>query len=135
MAADYFIRVCVCVYRIWQSIHVHLCKRLFPLLPHPLQGSGFWTSFYSHFCSGLIRPAVSEVKYSFVPLVNSWSIYWFIYCGTGFWTQGLHLESLHQPFFVKGFFEIGSLKLAQTLILLISAFWVARIQATGAQRW
>jgi hypothetical protein len=22
----------------------------------------------------------------------------------GVWTQGLHLEQLHQPFFVKGFF-------------------------------
>jgi hypothetical protein len=26
-------------------------------------------------------------------------------------TQGLHLELLHQPFFVMGFFEIGSLEL------------------------
>jgi hypothetical protein len=26
-------------------------------------------------------------------------------------TQGLHAELLHQPFFVKGFFEIGSLEL------------------------
>jgi hypothetical protein len=32
-------------------------------------------------------------------------------CGTGAGTQGLHLETLHQPFFVKGFFEIGSRKL------------------------
>jgi hypothetical protein len=29
-------------------------------------------------------------------------------CGTGIWTQGLHHEPLHQPFFVKGFSEIGS---------------------------
>jgi hypothetical protein len=27
------------------------------------------------------------------------------------WTQGLYLELLHQPFFVMGFLEIGSLKL------------------------
>jgi hypothetical protein len=26
-------------------------------------------------------------------------------------TQGLHLEQLHQPFFVMGFFEIGSFEL------------------------
>jgi hypothetical protein len=53
----------------------------------------------------------------------------FLEGGTGAWTQGLHLEPLHQPFFVMGFFEIGSRKLFPWagLILLISAFWVARI--------
>jgi hypothetical protein len=30
---------------------------------------------------------------------------------TGGWTQGLCLQSLHQPFFYDGFFEIGSHKL------------------------
>jgi hypothetical protein len=29
----------------------------------------------------------------------------------GRWTQDLHLEPLHQPFFVMSFFEIGSHKL------------------------
>jgi hypothetical protein len=57
------------------------------------------------------------------------------FCGTGVWTQSLHLESLYQPIFVLGIFEIGSHKLFawvhfQTKILLISAYWVARI--TGA---
>jgi hypothetical protein len=28
------------------------------------------------------------------------------FCGAGAWTQCLHLELLHQPFFVKGFFEM-----------------------------
>jgi hypothetical protein len=32
-------------------------------------------------------------------------------CGTGVRTQGLHLGPLHQPFIVKGFFEIGFLEL------------------------
>jgi hypothetical protein len=32
----------------------------------------------------------------------------FFFCITRAWTLGLHLELLHQPFFVKGFFEIGS---------------------------
>jgi hypothetical protein len=33
-------------------------------------------------------------------------------CGTGAWTQGLHLEPLHWPsFFVIEFFEIGFYKL------------------------
>jgi hypothetical protein len=35
----------------------------------------------------------------------------FLFFSIGAGTQGLHLEPLHQPFFVKGFFEIGSCKL------------------------
>jgi hypothetical protein len=31
--------------------------------------------------------------------------------GTGVWTQGLYLELLHQPFFLKGIFQIRSCKL------------------------
>jgi hypothetical protein len=31
----------------------------------------------------------------------------YFFCGTGVWTQSLHLEPLHQPFCVMGFFEIG----------------------------
>jgi hypothetical protein len=31
----------------------------------------------------------------------------FFFCGTGAWTQGLHLEPFHQPYFYEGFFEIG----------------------------
>jgi hypothetical protein len=34
----------------------------------------------------------------------------FCVCGTGAWTQGLHLEPLHQSL-VIGFFEIGSQEL------------------------
>jgi hypothetical protein len=32
----------------------------------------------------------------------------FFNCSTRVWTQSLHFEPLHQPFFVKGFFEIRS---------------------------
>jgi hypothetical protein len=35
----------------------------------------------------------------------------FFFGSTGIGTQGLHLEPLHQPFFVLGFFKIGSCKL------------------------
>jgi hypothetical protein len=35
----------------------------------------------------------------------------FIFCSTRALTQGLHLEPLHQPYFCKGFFEIGSREL------------------------
>jgi hypothetical protein len=31
----------------------------------------------------------------------------FFFFGTGVWTQDLHLEPLHQPFFVMGFFKTG----------------------------
>jgi hypothetical protein len=60
-------------------------------------------------------------------------IFFFI---TGSWIQGLYLEPLHQHYFVKGFFEIGSCKLfcsgwLQTAILLISASWVAIARITG----
>jgi hypothetical protein len=59
----------------------------------------------------------------------------FFFYSTGVWTQGLHLEPLHQPFCVCVwwvFFKIGSLETVcpgwlWTLILLISASWVARI--------
>jgi hypothetical protein len=61
----------------------------------------------------------------------------FFFCGDGIWTQGLHLKPLHQPFFVKGFFEIGSWTICPgwlwTVILLISAPWVAKI--TGMSHW
>jgi hypothetical protein len=58
--------------------------------------------------------------------------------GTGAWTQGLHFEPLHQPFFCDGFFHDRVSKTIcpswlQTMILLISASWVARI--TGVRHW
>jgi hypothetical protein len=66
-------------------------------------------------------------------------IYLFIYCGTGAWTQGLHLESLHQLFFVKCFLEMGSHELfvgdwLWPITLLLSAFWVARIRGSSHRR-
>jgi hypothetical protein len=45
----------------------------------------------------------------------------FFFCNTGAWTQGLHLELLHQPFWLR------------TMILLISASWVARITGMSHQ--
>jgi hypothetical protein len=54
----------------------------------------------------------------------------FFFCSIGPWTQGLHLEPpLHQPFFVKGFFQdrvSGTISPGglRTVIFLISAFWV-----------
>jgi hypothetical protein len=78
-------------------------------------------------------------RYQFMPLVLASIFFFFLFCSTGVWTQGLHLEPLHQPFFVKRFFEIGSCELfiylgwLQTAILLISASWVARITGVSHQ--
>jgi energy-coupling factor transporter transmembrane protein EcfT len=60
------------------------------------------------------------------------------FCDVGIWTEGLHLVPLHQPYFHDGFFEIGSLELFDrdwlgTVILLISASWVARITGMSHQ--
>jgi hypothetical protein len=56
---------------------------------------------------------------------------------TGAGTQDLHLEPLHQAFFVLGFFKIGLenyfVGWLRTTTLLISASWVARI--TGVSYW
>jgi hypothetical protein len=65
-------------------------------------------------------------------------IYLLYFCGTGAWTQGLHLEPLCQPFVEKGFVKIGShgticLGWLWTVILLISASWVARITGVRHQ--
>jgi hypothetical protein len=64
----------------------------------------------------------------------------FFFCSTGAWTQGLHLESLHQPFlciylifFWQWILWTIYLGWLQTWILLISASWVARITGVGYQ--
>jgi hypothetical protein len=64
--------------------------------------------------------------------------FFFFFCSTGVWTQGLHLEPPHQPYFCEGFFEIGSggpicWGWLWTTILLISAYWVARITDVSHQ--
>jgi hypothetical protein len=78
----------------------------------------------------------SEIK---LPAVSSFcNLFFFFFCSTGVWTQDLHLEPLHQPYFCEGFFEIGSHRtICQgwlwTAIFLISASWVAKI--TGVSHW
>jgi hypothetical protein len=67
-------------------------------------------------------------------------IYTYISCGAAVWTEGIHLEPLHQPFFgvCDGFFQDRvsrtiCLGWIWTMILLIAASWVARI--TGMNHW
>jgi hypothetical protein len=74
-------------------------------------------------------------------LVMTWPgslVFLLLFCSTGVWTQGLHLEPLHQPFSVMGFFRIGSHELfclvwLQTMILLISATCVTRTTGVSHQ--
>jgi hypothetical protein len=82
---------------------------------------------------------------SFLSTNIQWTFFFFLFffCGTGVWTQGLHLEPLHQPFlwFVlfclffqdRVFWTIcpGWLPAA---ILLISASSVARITGMSYQQ-
>jgi hypothetical protein len=76
---------------------------------------------------------------SFQRIVHLYYYQFFFFCSTGAWTQGLHLEPLHQPFFVIFFFfEIRVLWITclgwlRTLALLISASWVAGI--TNVNHW
>jgi hypothetical protein len=51
----------------------------------------------------------------------------YLFCSTGAWTQGLHLEPLHQLFFLWRVFQDICPGWLWTLILLIFASWVARI--------
>jgi hypothetical protein len=68
----------------------------------------------------------------------------FFFGSTGTWTQGLHLEPLHRPFFLKFFFLRDKVSQTicpgwlqtvwlQTTILLVSATWAARIIGTSHQ--
>jgi hypothetical protein len=61
-----------------------------------------------------------------------------LFCSIEAWTQGLHLEPLHQLFFCDEFSQDRVLQTLSpgwhwTVILLISASWVARI--AGVSHW
>jgi hypothetical protein len=90
-------------------------------------------------------PKWKEAWWSWIP--SSWcchsstffsSVFVFFVCFCGIWTQGLHFESFHPPFFCDGFFWIrvswaicsGWLR---TTTLLISASWVAWITGVSHQ--
>jgi hypothetical protein len=89
----------------------------FPFMSRP------WSCVYNQWCFFLM---LTFTFHAYIILF----IYLFSY--TRIWTQGLHLEPLHQPFFVMGFFQdrvsqIFCLNWLRATVLLISASWVARI--------
>jgi hypothetical protein len=62
----------------------------------------------------------------------------FVFCSTGVWTQGLHLEVTSPALFCDGFFRDRvsrtiCLGWFRTAILLIPASWVAKI--TDVSHW
>jgi hypothetical protein len=59
----------------------------------------------------------------------------FVFCGTGAWAQGLHLEPFHQPFFVKGFFEMGSRELFPLAGFKLWSSWSLPTESLGLQVW
>jgi hypothetical protein len=87
--------------------------------------------------SVLMRLIVIILTWIFL-LQDFFFFFFFFFCSTAVWTQGLHLELLHQPFFCDGFFEIWSLKLfvqaGWTKILRTSSSWVTRIAGVSL-RW
>jgi hypothetical protein len=76
-----------------------------------------------------------------ITILKPWPFFFFFlffFCGTGVWIQRLHLEAFHQPFFLNGFFQDRVLWTSypgwfQTMILLISASWVARTTGMNHQ--
>jgi hypothetical protein len=76
-----------------------------------------WNGVTAHFLSCLASNCDPHDLY----LLSGWDyrcesshptvVCFFFFCGTRAWTQGLHLEPLHQPLFMLGIFEIGPHKL------------------------
>jgi hypothetical protein len=97
----------------------HMCLSL-PILGLSEVGCCCWSS--SHQASQEVLPLEQSL-----PVARCF----FFFFSTGVWTQGLHLEPLHQPFFVRVFWEMVSGTICPgwlwTMIFLISASQVARI--------
>jgi hypothetical protein len=72
--------------------------------------------------------------------ISCFFFFLFFFGSTQAWTQGLHIELLHQPFFLwRIFFKTGSHGTVcpgwlWTVFLLISDSWVVRITGVSHQR-
>jgi hypothetical protein len=62
-------------------------------------------------CSWTSVLPISASRVNGTRLTNKMYVFLFVFCSTGVWTQGLHLEPLHQPCFVVAVFKIHSHKL------------------------
>jgi hypothetical protein len=59
----------------------------------------------------------------------------FFFCGTRAWTQGLHLEPLHQPFFCDGCFKTGFCELFPWAGFKLWSSWSLSPELLGLQVW
>jgi hypothetical protein len=70
---------------------------------------------YVDWIYGSMRNNCTRINANFTLFFGLWFFFFLGVEGGAFssavWTQGLHLEQLHQPFFVMGFFKIRSHKL------------------------
>jgi hypothetical protein len=85
--------------------------------------------------------ALCMPSYWAIPPTQKHYTFFFFFGSTGVWTQSLDFEPLHQPFCMKGFFEVGSHKLfAQAVFKLWSSLSLPseqlglQVWATGAQQ-
>jgi hypothetical protein len=105
-------------------------------LLHKLQFSTFVITSFNWEISQLAKQAFYHLSHTSSLFCSG---YLFIFCGTGAWTQGLHLEPFHQPFFLwwVGFqdriLRTVFLGWLWTEILLIFASWIAKI--IGISNW
>jgi hypothetical protein len=77
----------------------------------------------------LNRTGFRERKHNLYHLYTLAPFFFFFFCGTGTWTPGLHIETLHQPYFWDRVLQTICPGWLQTSTHLISASWVARIMA------
>jgi hypothetical protein len=73
------------------------------------EGSRSYPEFLNVFSSALTYLTTTTYKHVPNRVINF--VLFFGGGGPGAWTQGLHFEPLHQPYFCEGFFNIGSREL------------------------
>jgi hypothetical protein len=68
-----------------------------------------WLNFEGIILSEISQSPKEQILQDFIYMRSLVTLFFFF--STGAWTQHLHLEPLHQPYFCEGFFETGSHKL------------------------
>jgi hypothetical protein len=81
------------------------CQRVVKFIDSFKEPAVYFTDFINCFSIGNFI-GLCSVLHPFLYL--HWIYFALFFVRTGIWTQGLHLELLHQPFFVMVFFKIGS---------------------------
>jgi hypothetical protein len=94
----------------------------------------FEVCFLSHCCFTLKNKEGHSFTTQLWPCVNS-GFFFFFFCGTGAWTQNLHVEPFHQPYFCEGFFEIGSQALFAWTGFKPRSSWSLPPEYLGLQAW